>query len=310
MIHLIVGENAYAAERELARIAKEFGAMAECVDVVALTVPQLADIVRAQSLFATRRLIVCRGLSDNKPVWEKLGEWASEVSDDTALVLIETKADKRTKTYKAIAKQAKVTTVEQMGERDWRQAEAWLDDYAHVHKVKLSRTQIHEMVQRAYVPDTKPGRQLIDQQVMATAVQTLAALPIVDDDAIATVMPQSSHGTVFDILSYALHGEREKVDNLLMQLKRQDEALAVFPSLMSQWVQLVEVALAGEDAAEELGIHPYVAQKLSQLAHSVRRDQLKHLTELGARLDDDMKRSAIEPWDAVDRFVLALTIGK
>ena len=310
MIYLIIGENAYAAERELARIGKEFGATPEHVDVLALTVSQLADIVRAQSLFAIRRLIVCRGLSDNKLVWEKLGEWASEVADDTALVLIETKADKRTKAYKAIAKQAKLTTVEQMGDRDWRQAEAWLDDYAHAHKVKLSRQHIHEMVQRAHVPDAKPGRQLIDQQVMATAVQTLASLPEVDDDAIATVMPQTSHGTVFDILNYALHGERDKVHDLLTQLKRQDEALAVFPSLMSQWVQLVEIALAGEDAAEDLGIHPYVAQKLAQLARNVRRDQLKHITELGARLDADMKRSAIEPWDAVDRFVLALTVGE
>jgi len=176
--------------------------------------------------------------------------------------------------------------------------------------VKLSRQQIHEMVQRAYVPDNKPGRQLIDQQVMATAVQALAGLENVDDAAIATVMPQTSHGTVFDILNYALNGEREKVHELMLQLRRQDEALAVYPSLMSQWVQLVQISLVGERGAEELGIHPYVAQKLSRLARGLRRDQLKQITVLGARLDADMKRSAIEPWDAVDRFVLALTVGK
>lgn len=310
MIYLIVGENAYVAERELARISKESAVVPEYVDAASLTIAQLADIVRAQSLFVTRRLIVCRGLSDNKPAWEKLGEWANEISEDTVLVLLETRADKRTKAYKAITKYATVIIAEQMTERDWRQAESWLDDYAHTHKVKLSRSQIHEMVQRAHVPDTKPGRQLIDQQVMATAVHTLMALPEVDDEAIATVMPQSSQGTVFDILQYALNGERDHVHELIRQLKRQDEALAVFPSLMSQWVQLVEVALAGESAAEAIGIHPYVAQKLGQLARNVRRDQLKKITELGARLDADVKRSAIEPWDAIDRFVLALTTGE
>lgn len=308
MIHLIIGENTYVATRELAAIVKEFGAPAERVDVGALTIAQLADIVRAQSLFASRRLIVCRGLSENKPAWDKLAEWVNEVSDDTVLVLIEAKPDKRTKAYKAIAKHARVTTAEQLTDRDWRQAEAWLDEYAHIRGVKLSRQQIHEMVARAYIPGDRPGRQLIDQQIIATAVDALAALPAVDDDAISAVMPHSSHGTVFDILSYALTGERTRVDDLILQLRRQDDALAVFPSLLSQWTQLVEVALVGERAAAELGVHPYVAQKLAGLARGIRRDRLQEITVLGARLDADMKRSGIEPWDAIDRFILALIV--
>jgi len=310
MVYLIVGENAFAAKRELARITKDISEPVEHVDASELTINQLADIVRAQTLFATSRVIVCRGMSENKLVWDKLGEWVSEVSDTTTLILIEAKADKRTKGYKAISKHAKVITAEQLTERDWKMAEEWLDQYAHACKVKLSRAQIHEMVQRAYVPDVKPGRQLIDQQVMATAVQALKGLENVDDAAIATVMPQTSHGTVFDILNYALNGERDKVHELMLQLRRQDEALAVYPSLMSQWTQLVQIALVGERGAEDLGIHPYVAQKLSQLARGLKREQLKQITILGARLDADMKRSAIEPWDAVDRFVLALTVGK
>ncbi|MEO5948915.1 MAG: hypothetical protein ABIP74_00775, partial [Candidatus Saccharimonas sp.] len=187
MVYLIIGENAFAAKRELALITTGLSEFVEHVESVDLTINQLADIVRAQTLFATNRVIVCRGLSENKPVWEKLGEWINEVSDTTTLILIEAKADKRTKAYKAISKYAKVITADQLTERDWKMAEEWLDQYAHARKVKLSRQQIHEMVQRAYVPDTKPGRQLIDQQVMATAVQALTGLENVDDAAIATV---------------------------------------------------------------------------------------------------------------------------
>ena len=309
MVYLILGENSYIARRELALIAKDSGAEPETIDTSDLTIPQLADIVRAQTLFATKRLIVCRDLSSNKHVWEKLAEWIDEVSSDTTLVLIEAKADKRTKAYKTIVGRARVIAADLLTDREWRQAESWLDEYAHRRKLTLTRQQLSDMVQRAMIPDTKPGRQLIDQQLLATAVDALSASPEVNDEAIMTVMPESSLGTVFDILNLALTGERTKVRELMVQLRHHDEALAVFPSLMSQWVQLAEIALVGERAAGELGIHPYVAQKLAPLARRLPRDRLKSITELGARLDSDMKSSRIEPWDAIDRFVLELTMN-
>ena len=308
MIYLIVGENAYEAKRETARIAKEFGETIEHVDGSAISLGQLADLVRAQSLFATRRCIVCRGLSENKAVWDKLGEWANEVADDTALILVESKIDKRTKGYKAISARSRVVTVDRLGDRDWRVAESWLDEYAHAHKVKLSRDQLREMVLRANIPDDKPGRQLIDQQMLATAVDALASLEAVDDTAIATVMPQTTYGTLFDVLSYAVARDQTRVDNLLAQLRRQEDPHYVFPSLLNQWYQLASIALAGERSATELGIHPYAAQKLAVLARDMSHGALKEITHLAARLDADMKRSSIDPWDAVNRFVLAIIV--
>lgn len=41
------------------------------------------------SLFATKRLIVIRGLSENKVIWPVFGDWLPKVSDDIHLVLIE-----------------------------------------------------------------------------------------------------------------------------------------------------------------------------------------------------------------------------
>lgn len=307
MITLIQGENTFLVERELRSLGAHFDGDVERYEGTVLTGHQLPDLLSGAMLFTDKRLIIIKNLSENKELWTALGSMLErEPSND--LVIVEAKPDKRTKAYKMIAGRARVIPVEQLTDRDWRQAESWLDEYAHSHKVKLTRHQLSDMVQRAMVPDTKPGRQLIDQQLLATAVDALTALPSVDDTAIETVMPESSLGTVFDILHLALTGERAKVRELMNQLRHHDEAMAVFPSLMSQWVQLVEIALVGERAAGELGIHPYVAQKLSGLAKSVPRDRVKPITLLGARLDSEMKRSSIEPWDAIDRFVLELTI--
>jgi DNA polymerase-3 subunit delta len=226
-------------------------------------------------------------------LWEKMAQWLDDVPDTTTLILIEAKPDRRTKAYKAIVARARVIEATPLADRDWRKAEAWLAEYARERKVRLSADQVRNIVHRAYVPDTKPGRQIIDQQMIATAIDALAVMPEVGDDAIETVMATSSQGTLFDVLQYALSGERARAQDLLRQLKRQDDPHAVFPTLMTQWVQLLEVALTNGRGASQLGIHPYVVQKLEPLARGLDREQLHALTELGARLDADMKRSTM-----------------
>jgi DNA polymerase-3 subunit delta len=308
MVYLIVGTNSYIVEQEVRQLAGSSSAIVERIDSSVLSQNNLADLMRGGTLFADERTVVLANLSERKELWEKMAQWLDDVPDTTTLILIEAKPDRRTKAYKAIVARARVIEATPLADRDWRKAEAWLAEYARERKVRLSADQVRNIVHRAYVPDTKPGRQIIDQQMIATAIDALAVMPEVGDDAIETVMATSSQGTLFDVLQYALSGERARAQDLLRQLKRQDDPHAVFPTLMTQWVQLLEVALTNGRGASQLGIHPYVVQKLEPLARGLDREQLHALTELGARLDADMKRSAIEPWDAVDRFVLELTM--
>lgn len=309
MIRLILGENAYKAEQELARLVKDSGLTSERLDASTLTENTLADIVRGGSLFSEKRFVVLRQLSGNKPVFEKLAEWANEVTSDTTLVLLETKLDKRTKAYKTLVKAAKVTTAEPLTERDHGIAEQWLKKLTDARKVGVSLGQIRDMVRRSLVPGDKPTTRLIDQMQLAQAVKALEGVDKVSDETIATVLPQAPGDTVFDLLEVAAKRDSGNVSVLLAELERTDDPHRTLALIMGQWAQLVSVSLADGPSATiavELGLHPFVAKKQQELARQFTPNQLKNLTELAAAIDAGSKLSQFAPWDGVHRFVYAI----
>lgn len=309
MIHLILGENTYKAEQELARIVAASSVSPERLDASSLTANTLADIVRGGSLFSEQRLVVLRQLSENKAVFEKLAEWAGEVPADTTVVLMEVKLDKRTKVYKTLTKVATVITADPLLERDAPAAEQWLDTLANNQKVLLSRPQLRNMVQRALVVGDKPTARAIDQMQLAQAIKALRGVDTVTDDMIATVLPPASGDTVFDLLDMAARRQTARVDALLAELERTDDPHRTLALVMGQWAQLVSVSLADTPPATiavELGLHPFVAKKLQELARQFTPNEIKTITALAADLDAGSKLSQFAPWDGVYRLVHAI----
>ena len=309
MIHLILGENTYKAEQELARIIREHEVAPERLDSALLTANTLADIVRGGSLFSEKRLVVLRQLSENRPVFEKLAEWVGEVPSDTTLVLLETKLDKRLKSSKNLIKIATVIDAKPLSEHESGQAEQWLKKLANAKNVGLSLGQIRNMVQRALVPGEKPSTRMIDQFQLTQAISALSGEQNVTDDMIATILPPAAGDSVFDVLDMAARGQTSRVDALIDELGRTEEPHRTLALLMGQWAQLVSVALADGPSATiavELGLHPFTAKKQQELAREFTPAQLKKLTALAADLDAGSKRSQFSPGDGVYRFVHAI----
>ena len=309
MLYLILGENAYRAEQELARLIKDSGVPPERLDSTLLTANTLADIVRGGLLFSEKRLVVLRQLSENKSVFEKLAEWASEVPSDTTLVLLESKLDKRTKAYKGLMKQAKVIPCEPLTERDSYEAESWLAALAKAQKVGLTTEQIGNMVTRALVAGEKPAQRNIDQMQLAQAIKALKGTDEVTDDMIATVLPPAPGDTVFDLLDMATRRQTARVDALLAELERTDDPHRTLALIMGQWAQLVAVSMADTPSATvavELGLHPFVAKKLQELARQFTPNEIKTITALAADLDAGSKLSQFAPWDGVYRLMHAI----
>ena len=306
MIYLIMGENVYEAEQELSRIVRATAINPERADVGVLDRSGLADIMRGASLFATKRLVVLRELSrENSELWSLVAEWASELSDDTTLVLVESKPDKRTKVYKSLAKIAKVIAVEPLTGRQLGQAEAWLRRLTSEYRVELSPQQLRQMIERATVPGDRPGHSVIDQMILYRAVRALEGGEVTDD-AIDAVLAPATADVLFDVLAYAVRRDSAAVEQALIDLRLGQDPYQVLALIMSQWTQLVAVAYADSPAATiatELEIHPFVVQKLQPLSREFSRVELAELTQLLADLDAKSKLSQVTPWEAVERFL-------
>ena len=234
MIYLIIGTNAYRAQYELQRLVKSLGVRPEKIDASSLDLNKLADTVRGLSLFQERRLIVIERLSERKDLWDKLGEWASDIAAETYLVLIEPRPDKRTKTFKILQKTAKLVEAMPLTDRQRPASEKWLLDYASEHSVKLTKTQASDMVSRAIVDDEKSRSAEIDQLQLTHAVAALKNTVKIDDAAIATVLPPAREFSVFDIIELAVRGETTNLRSALDELRRSDDVYKVAPLVWSQ----------------------------------------------------------------------------
>lgn len=306
MIHLILGENAYKAEQELARLIED-KLDVERIDATGLDESGLSNIMRGATLFASERTVIVKQLSEQKELLAKVVEWAEFMPNETALILMDRHLDKRTKTYKELAKLADVHQADYWTDRDERLAVEWLDTLARDKGMTLTPAICHNMVQRAMVAGERSGTLFVDQMQLAQAVKALSALPEVTDEAIAAVLPPAAGESVFRLLELAVQRDTTRLEVLLKDLERDEEPHMVFAMLAKQWSQLVMVALTGQRASE-LGIHPFALGKLQSQARDMSRSTLHELTQLAADLDVRLKLSEVTPWDAVHRLMMAIAL--
>ena len=309
MIYLIYGENSYKQDLEMHKIILSSVAQPEYIDTDTLTTNGLADIVRGGSLFTSTRLIIIRGLASNTEIFAKLAEWGNEVSEETTVVIVESKIDKRTKSYKLLNKIATVIPAEPLQERDSIAAGVWLEEIAKEYEVSLTPNQRNQMIRRSLVAGEKPTARTIDQMQLLHAVQALRGCESITNDTIAAILPAATTDTVFDLLDVAAGREVAKVDRIISELCLVEDGHRVLALILGQWSQLVMVAVIGgapSDIAVELGMHPYAAKKSQEIAEYFSRREFQELTELAARLDAGTKLSQITPWDAAYRLLYAI----
>lgn len=296
MIILLTGENSFEIDRALQKIVSNFNGQAEKYDGAELVVAQLPDLLMGATLFAAERLVIIKELSENKQVWEALSEWLPRLSDDVQLVLVDTKPDKRTKTYKAIAKEAHIQEYKPWSERDTAVAQKWV---------------MHEAAEQGWTLDPTSARLVVErigvnQWELWHALQKLAVLEQVTPQVINEVIEAQPSENVFNLFEAALNGQAQRVSAMLRTLELTEDPYMVFGLLSGQVFQLAVLAAAevpSSDVAKAIGAHPFALSKLAPYAKSHSAHTKKILT-IFANADTAMKTSGGEPWLLIERALV------
>ncbi len=294
MITLLTGENSFELTRALNAVIAGFDGQAEKVDGGDMELSQLPDLLLGGTLFASKRLIVIHGLSENKQLWETLSEWLDKVDDDVHLVLVEPKPDKRTKTYKDLKKLADVREFHPWGDRDVQAAERWLAEEARQEGLQLDKRSIQLLVARVG----------LDQWQLYHALQKLAVLDEVTTETIEQVVEANPTENVFNLLDAALRGDTKKVSAMVKTLQRAQDPYMTFGLLAGQVFQIA--ALASTDhptstVASDIGAHPYALGKLAPHAKKLSRSEVRKIVQTFADTDTAMKSSATDPWILIEK---------
>ncbi len=285
MITFLIGENAFEVERAVGEIIAGFDGNAEKVDGSTLQLAQLPDTLMGVSLFATARLVILRNLSDNREIWPVFGDWLSKVSDDIHLVVIESKPDKRTVTYKALKKMATVKEFLPWTDRDTFVAEKWVIEEAKKQGYELDKKCAQLLVQRVGM----------DQWQLFHAVSKLASVDNVTVDIIKDVIEANPIDNVFNLFETAIKGDMVELKRLIESLKQTQDVYQLSGLLFGQAFQLMAIVMAedSDDVAKDFGIHPYVVSKLTSIAKKLGKSGVSAIIEALAEADSDMKSSAI-----------------
>lgn len=303
MIRVIYGDNDYAVsnryQRERRTYLGEHGDDSVVMhDGSQLEVANLPQLLGGQSLFSPSQLHIVRDASANKAIWDALGE-KIEQAGDVDLLLVETKPDKRTKTWKWLSKKAEMIECKLPSERELI---GWLTAHARTMKVELSETssrflveyvgtdqwQLADAVTKLSLSGQKPSRELIERLIEPN--------------------PQAS---AFELLDAIVARNQAKAIERLDIVRRSEDPYKFLGLLISQFFALAVCQSSegrpAKQIASEVGIHPFVVQKSLPIARKIDREQLSQMIEEIDRCDRALKTTGVEPWDIIETLVRQLS---
>lgn len=288
MIHLLYGDNEF--EKRAALVALVGDADVVRYDGEELTLADMQEITIGQTLFTQSSVYVISKLSENSDIWSRLSELPFD--DDKTVILLESKLDKRTKTYKWLQKTAKTQEFLPLSDRQKPQLIYWCEAQARERGYKLTRTQIGTLIDRLG----------FDQLRLSNFLDQLVLVKEVTDELIDQLVPLARSENVFDLFIAALSKDYETVHNIISYLESEsgvDGAYQTMGLLASQATNVTALVLAGGDnktVAADLSVNPYVLQRLSSSARTIDIEHLRQINDALFQADLHMKTTGVNPW--------------
>ena len=271
MIYLLCGDNEF--EKQAALVALVGDADVVRYDGEELTLADMQEIAIGQTLFSQSAVYVISKLSENFDIWSRLSELPFD--DDKTVILLESKLDKRTKTYKWLQKTAKTQEFLPLSDRQKPQLISWCEVQARERGYRLTRTQIGTLIDRLG----------FDQLRLSNFLDQLALAENITNELINDLVPLARSENVFDLFVAALSKDYEMVHNIISYLESEsgvDGAYQTMGLLASQATNLVALVLSGGDnktVAADLSVNPYVLQRLSSSARTVDIEHLRRIKD-------------------------------
>lgn len=293
MITLLTGENDFEIRAALKRRIAEFREThsedaVTIADATSLGRDELPQLLLGANLFAPERLIVIDDASAQKIVWDKLADYLREVGDTTDVVLIAPSADKRTRTYKWLQKNA---TIQQFVSFQGPALEKWVAVEAKKKGMDMMPNVARFIIE--YAGD--------DQRQLTHDLEKLALSgKQVTVELVRELLIPNPQASAFELLDAALNKQPARVGELLGGMRAGEDPYRFFGLLSNQIFAVMVVAAAGQRSPDQIakdsGLHPYVIKKTVPLARRLSVGERTRLAEVAATTDMQLKSSGAEPW--------------
>lgn len=307
MVVTLTGENSFLLNQTLGSLEADFIAeytdlALERLDGEEQSADRLQESVQGLPFLSPRKLVVLREPSKQKVFTERMADLLKGVPEETDLIIVEPKLDKRLSYYKTL--KAK-TDFREFKELDGRGLTVWAVNYAKEQGGSLHANDAKLLVDRVG----------INQQLLQNELDKLLAYDgHITKDAILGLTEQAPQSTVFELLDAAFSGNTKRA----IELYREQRALRVEPQMilgMLAWqlhILTVIKASGGKPAneiAQRAKLSPFVVQKSQGLVQRRSMPQLARMVLELLQMDIALKKSSVDADEALQLYLLRLSTG-
>ncbi len=299
MIITLTGSNGFLLRAELQRMVAEFvkeytDMGLERLDGEEVEYDRIRESLESLPFLASKKLVVLRAPSANKEFVENAERLLSELPETTDVIIHEPKLDKRSVYYKLLKKN---TNYREFNELDEYELAKWLTTQADI-----SQTDAKYLIERLGA----------NQQLLNNELEKLMAYdPKVTRQTIDLLTEPNPQSTIFQLLDSAFAGNRKKMLNLYAEQrasKVEPQQIIAMLAWQLHILAVVKTAVDSDDAqiASDAKINPFVVRKSQQITKNLSLQKLKDLIRDLARLDLQLKTTAIDADDGLQTFLLRI----
>lgn len=305
-VYLIYGDEKYDVERYIEKIKKCYDNLENGVNFFILdktNIDTLSDVIESVSFFGLEKLIIVKNinLKFNKDILENI------TNPELAIVFIEESVDKRTSEYKYLTKKATCMECTKLNEKD---AAFFVVRTLNQYKIKVSDEVAKYMVNVC----TEDKQTLINE--FKKIVAYLNEGDSLTKEVIDTICTRTLDAKIFDLMDLIVAKKKKEALNVLDDMLAQKTYIGIISSMMYKQIkQIYQIKLMEKkiketginvNIATELGIHPFVFNKLKSSATLYNLEDLEKILLEFDEYDSSSKTGKIDIELGLKRIILEM----
>lgn len=307
MITTLTGSNVYMRRAALHKIIEKFADEhgdfgIEKIDGEETDFDTIRAAIQSLPFLSAKKLVIINSPGSNKTFVDQAETLLSDVSSSNEIILHEPHLDKRTSYFKFLKAS---TQYQEYNDLSNPELVNWISNYVKDNHGIMAPAEAQYLIERSGT----------DQLRIKNDLDKLLLYDIhITRKTISLLVEPTPQSTIFELLDAAFNGQPTKT----LQLYSQQRSLKVEPPqiiAMLTWQLhiLAIIKTAGNrspaEIAKEAHLNPFVVSKSQRIAQHITLSQLKQLINKLLDLDRSLKSTAIDADEALQTFLLELSIS-